>query len=595
MHLEKQELTYSEQEEQKKGKVKKQTLVATYQLIRKARIPKLLLLLSIILSLGGALLGLFVPLQTGHLIDVIGQGTIDWWLILTLLGLFLAENLLGSVSWYLLAYIGQQVLYNIREKLWKQVLALPVLFFDKYRSAETMSRVTNDTNEINLLFSNHLVTLAANMITVLGGIFLLFRIDWQMAMIILLAVPLGILAITPIGGKMYQISIDLYSKLAELTTVLTQTISEIRLVKASNAEKQEEQNGLSNMKQLLQFGLKEAKINAILQPLMSTIMLSMLVLVIGYGGVRVASGAITAGELVSFILLIFQIIWPLSSFTGFYTQLQKVMGAVERLTVILDHPSEHQTTRNKTLHANQDLIFKNLSFSYVQNKPVLENLNFTIPKGKVTAIVGPSGSGKTTLFSLIEQFYLPTTGEILYGEEAIKQLDLTKWREKIGYVSQESSLVDGTIQNNICYGQTKTFTKEQIERAAKMAYAHSFIEDSSEGYKTRVGERGMQLSGGQRQRIAIARAFLREPEILLLDEATASLDSESEQKIQQALDKLMHQRTTLIIAHRLSTVVEADQIIVLEKGKITGVGTHNELLEHPSYANWVAKQFHTQS
>lgn len=586
------EMTYSEKEKQKKGKIKKDTFIYALQMIHEAGIPKLLLLLSVIMSVGGSLIGLIVPLRTGDLIDAIGVGGINWPLIIGLLALFLAENFFGSVSWYMLSYIGQDTLYKIRKNLWKKVLSLPISFFDKYRSAETMSRVTNDTNEINLLVTNHLVSLASNLTTVIGGVVLLFRIDWQMASIILLAVPIGTLVIMPIGGKMYQISIDMYTKLADLTTMLTQTISEMRLVKASNAEQHEEQEGYVKMKELFHYGMKEAKINAVLGPLMSTVMLLMLVIIIGYGGVRVASGAITAGDLVSFILLIFQIIWPFTEFANFYTQLQKVMGATERLKVILDATSEMSISDTQSIPSeSKDLVFEQVDFHYTESEPVLKDVNFTVPAGKMTAVVGPSGSGKTTTFSLIEQFYLPNSGALYYGEDRIDSFDLDAWRRKIGYVSQESSLMTGTIRENILYGQDQTVSEEQMIEAARMAFAHSFIEEFPKGYKTEVGERGIQLSGGQRQRIAIARAFLRQPDILLLDEATASLDSDSEHQIQQALTLLMENRTTVVIAHRLSTVVKADQIVVLEKGTITGIGTHEELIEnHPVYVEWARKQ-----
>lgn len=584
------ETTYSEQEE-KKGKIKKETLLYSFQMIKEAGIPKLLLIVSVLMSISGSLIGLIVPLRTGDLIDAIGTGRINWPTILILIGLFVSENAIGSVSWYLLAYIGQDILFNIRRNLWSKVLSLPIPFFDKYNSSETMSRVTNDTNEINTLFTNHLVTFAASLTTVIGGIVLLFRIDWQMAGIILLAVPIGTLSIMPIGSKMYKVSIDTYSKLAELTSLLTQTISEMRLVKASNAEKKEESDGIKKMRELFQYGLKEAKINAILGPLMSTIMLLMLVIVIGYGGVRVASGMITAGELVSFILLIFQIIWPFTEFAGFYTQLQKVMGATERLRVILDFNSEDYSDKVIPDSNPQDMFFDNIDFGYTQKEPVLKSVSFSIPSKKTTAFVGPSGSGKSTIFSLIEQFYQPDNGTIYYGGHNISDFNLESWRAKIGYVSQDSSMMTGTIRENIIYGQRTDISDEAVIESAQIAFAHTFIDGFSNKYDTEVGERGIQLSGGQRQRIAIARAFLRQPDILLLDEATASLDSHSENQIQQALKELMKDRTTLVIAHRLSTVVEADQIIVVEDGKITGIGTHDELIiHHPTYVEWAKKQ-----
>jgi ATP-binding cassette subfamily B protein AbcA/BmrA len=349
------------------------------------------------------------------------------------------------------------------------------------------------------------------------------------------------------------------------------------------------------MDSLYRFGMKEAKINSVLIPLMSMVMVVLLVVIIGYGGVRVSSGALSAGELVSFILLLFQIMFPFSQFATFYSQLQKVMAATERLRLILEFEpeSDHRAVRPAP-EGHRDVEFKKVTFAYHEGETILSDVTFSIPAKKVTALVGPSGSGKTTVFSLIERFYGPSGGEICFGSEAIRDYMLESWRRKLGYVSQDSPLMTGTIRDNIVYGREETVSDEEIAEAARLAYAEGFIEALPRGYDTEVGERGIQLSGGQRQRVAIARALLRKPDILLLDEATASLDSDSEHEVQKALNNLMVERTTVVIAHRLSTVVEADQIIVLEKGHITGSGTHEELIRsHPSYVEWAKKQFQT--
>ncbi|RXZ77415.1 ABC transporter ATP-binding protein [Paenibacillaceae bacterium] len=575
-----------------KQKNKKTSILYCLRLLHSVGIPKLVLGLGVLLSIIGSLTGLIVPLITGTLIDALGQGTFQWSNVVVLISLFILEALTGGLSYYMLAYVGNDVVYKIRKRLWKKILSLPIPFFDRHRSAELMSRVSNDTDEMHTLITDHLISFASSLLTIFGGIAILFYLDWQMALIILVAGPIGALIIISIGDKMYQISLDLYEKLAELATLLTQVISEMRLVKASNAEGREEVDGYGKMKSLFQFGIKEAKINAVLGPLLSMVMALLLVIIIGYGGVRVSSGALSAGELVAFILLLFQITIPFTQFATFYTKLQKVLGATERLRVILDHPIEGgQRTELIPLAKNEDLHFNNITFSYVEKEPVLREVSFVIPAGKMTAFVGPSGSGKTTILSLIEQFYHPEKGTITYGESRIADFPLRAWRKKIGYVSQESSLMSGSIRDNIVYGCEGDVPDHDVMEAAKQAYAHQFIESLPHGYDTEVGERGIQLSGGQRQRVAIARAFLRQPDLLLLDEATASLDSDSEHEVQKALAHLMLDRTTIVIAHRLSTVVKADQIIVIEKGDVTGAGTHEELLgHHAAYDNWAKKQ-----
>ncbi|MDQ6422679.1 ABC transporter ATP-binding protein [Paenibacillus sp. LHD-117] len=579
-------------QEDGKGKIQRTTVAYFIKLLRETGIPKLVLGAAIALSIISSLIGLIVPLITGDLIDNFSVDKLNVTSIAALAGIFVLEAITGGISYYMLAFVGNRMVNKLRKRLWDKVLSLPVPFFDQYRSADTMSRVTNDTNEIKTLITDHLITFFSNVLTVLGAVAILFFIDWQMTLVILLAVPLGFGILMPIGGKMYKISISMYEQLANLASLLTQVISEIRLVKASNAESKEQSGGYEKMDNLFRFGMKEAKINAVLGPLMSMVMVALLVVIIGYGGVRVSSGALSAGELVSFILLLFQIMFPFSQFATFYSQLQKVMGVTERLRLILEYQSESDDAGVPAPGEQRDLNFRDVSFAYLDNEPVLRGVTFTVPANQITALVGPSGSGKTTVFSLIERFYVPTGGMIAYGDDAIRSFDLDSWRNKIGYVSQDSTLMSGTIRENMIYACGTDVKEEDMIEASKQAYAHEFIKTLPKGYDTEVGERGIQLSGGQRQRIAIARALLRQPDLLILDEATASLDSDSEHEVQKALNHLMNDRTTIVIAHRLSTVVEADRIIVLEHGRVTGIGKHEQLLQtHPSYIEWARKQF----
>jgi ATP-binding cassette subfamily B protein AbcA/BmrA len=462
---------------------------------------------------------------------------------------------------------------------------------DEHQTGETVSRMTNDTAIVKGLITDHLANFLTGMISIIGSIIVLFILDWKMTLLMLIAIPLSFMILVPLGRKMHQVSKGTQDETARFTSVIQQVLSEVRLVKASNAEMIEYNNGKKGIAQLFQYGLKEAKIQAMIAPLIGLVIMLLLVVILGYGGMRVSSGALTAGDLVAFIMYLFQIVMPMGQLTSFFTQFQKATGATERIISILEMDKEDNDSEQKVQNVNQSITVDHLSFSYKNGENVLKDISFSVEPGKVTAIVGPSGSGKTTLFSLLERYYQPQQGLIRLGGKPITHFSLQSWRSQIGYVSQESPIVSGTIRDNICYGLEKQVDDADLYRVARMAYADQFISELPEGFNTEVGERGIKLSGGQRQRIAIARAFLRDPKILMLDEATSSLDSKSELVVQQALQNLMKGRTTIVIAHRLSTVIDADQILFFEKGKITGSGTHEELIQtHSLYREFATQQ-----
>ncbi|MFJ8263555.1 ABC transporter ATP-binding protein [Rummeliibacillus sp. NPDC094406] len=562
------------------------------QLVKQTKPSKLMIGIALLLSLATTGVGLLVPLFTKDLVNGFSISAINAKSISILVIAILAQALASGFSIYLLDRIGQSVIAGIRDKLWKKLLVLPVSYFDEHPSGETVSRMTNDTSVVKELISEHLATFVSGIISIIGSIIVLFILDWKMTLMMFIAIPIAALILVPLGKTMYKISKGTQDETAKFTAVLQQVLSEIRLVKSSNAEEIEYNNGRRGITNLFHFGLREAKVQSLIGPIISLVMMTLLVLLLGYGGMRVSSGALTAGSLVAFIMYLFQIIMPMAQMASFFTQFQKATGATERIISILESEEELDTTE-EVQHMNESIKVEHVNYSYNTKDPILKDINFNIEAGKVTAIVGPSGSGKTTLFSLFERFYRPNTGDISIGGKSINDFSLFSWRSQIGYVSQESPIVSGTIRDNICYGMNREVTDEEINTVSKMAYADQFIADLPNGYDTEVGERGMKLSGGQRQRIAIARAFLRNPKILMLDEATSSLDSKSEKVVQQALDELMEGRTTIVIAHRLSTVIDSDQIIFLEKGTITGSGTHQELYQsHNLYREFADQQLH---
>ncbi|MCY9138316.1 ABC transporter ATP-binding protein [Peribacillus frigoritolerans] len=562
------------------------------RLVQQTKPSKLMIGIALALSLGTTGVALLVPLFTKNLINDFSVSSLNAERITLLVLAIIVQALASGFSIYLLNRIGQSVVAGIRDQLWKKLLVLPVSYFDDHPSGETVSRMTNDTTVVKGLISEHLSNFVTGIISIVGSMIVLFVLDWKMTLLMFTAIPLSVLILMPLGKKMHKISKGMQDETASFTAVLQQVLTEIRLVKASNAEASEYQNGQKGIQKLFQFGLKEAKIQALIAPLMSFVMMALLVLILGYGGMRVSSGALTAGALVAFIMYLFQIIMPMAQLASFFTQFQKATGATERIISILDSVEE-EDAKQPVQNMSQSISVDHLNYSYNNGEQVLKDICFNVEAGKVTAIVGPSGSGKTTLFSLFERFYKPQEGSISIGGTSINDFTLLSWRSQIGYVSQESPIVSGTILDNICYGIDRDITDEELNQVAKMAYADQFISELPNGYDTEVGERGMKLSGGQRQRIAIARAFLRNPKILMLDEATSSLDSESEKVVQQALNHLMKGRTTIVIAHRLSTVIGSDQIIFLEKGKITGSGTHKELYNtHSLYREFAEQQLH---
>lgn len=549
-----------------------------FRFLRTLKWPVWMVVVALVLSLVQTAASLAIPLFTRDVIDSFTLESFSMNVVLILVAIFVVQAIAGGVSYYFLAYTGEKLVSDLREKMWTHVLHLPVTFYDETETGETMSRITQDTSVLKNLVTDHLVSFITGMVSIVGAVGILFYLDWKMTLIMLLIVPLTMLIILPLGRMMHRVAKATQNELARLSGHLGRTLSEIRLVKSYRAEHAERKQGNIAIQSLFQYGLKEARIQAFLSPLMTLVMMGMMVFIFSYGGAQVAKGELSAGTLVAIIFLLFQMMMPFMQMARFFTVFQKAIGATERIVAILEMPKEPDVGA-RPAHAGT-LAFEDVHFGYDPEEPILKGVSFKAPMNTVTAFVGPSGAGKTTLFSLIERFYEPNSGKITFGGVDIAHVNMKEWRGKIGYVSQESPLMSGTILDNMTYGLREKPTLEEVQRAAEAANAWEFIEELPAQLQTTIGERGMKLSGGQRQRLAIARALLHDPDILLLDEATSSLDSASEAHVQEALQRLMEGRTTMMIAHRLSTVTHADQLIFIEDGQVTGTGTHQELYNH---------------
>ena len=533
---------------------------------------------------------LFVPQLAQKLIN--NFKSISPTLAILTVVIFIAGLITSALSGLLLGIFGENVISKLRKQLWQKLLKMPVKYFDDVKTGEISSRLVNDTSQVKDLLASTLPNAMTSLLQFVGALVIMLAMDWRMTLLMFVAVPLVILVMLPVMNQSRKIGRVRQDELAKFASDSTDVLGEVRLVKSSNGEEHELAKGNRRIDNLYHVGRKEALINSVTQPITNMLMMIIFLGILGYGAIRVMNGAMTMGALVSFLMYLFQIISPVVVISQLFNNMAKTSGATERIQQILTEPEEFVADKAEKDIASAPLKFENVDFAYEEGKPVLRDVSFETKPNAVVAFAGPSGGGKSTIFSLIERFYQPTGGEILIGEENIENVDLAKWREQIGLVSQDAAVMPGTIRDNLTYGLRREVSDEELWDALRMAYADGFVSEMEDQLETEIGERGIKLSGGQRQRIAIARAFLRDPKILMLDEATASLDAESEAMVQKALGDLMQGRTTLVIAHRLSTIVDADKIYFIENGTVSGAGTHQELLKTtPLYAQYVKDQF----
>lgn len=528
-------------------------------------------------------INLAIPLFVKELVDVVEVkkdldllNRMAWTIAL----LFLLQMLFSTAHNYLYDITEKRVITDLRKIIFNHLHTLSTSFFVKRRTGEIMSRMTNDVTTIEGVITDVPATLLQQSIRLVGGIIIVIIMNWKLTFMILVLAPVMVLFAKTFGKKLKSLSREIQDKLATSTTIIEENISGMPLVKSFVRQTQEIARFDGAVEDSFQSAKKRVKISAFFGPMIGFIAFVTALALLWYGGREVIAGTLSPGEMVAFILYAVIIAGPMGSFARLYTRIQEGLGASERIFEILDTAPEVQDAPDAAPMPDiaGKVEIKNLHFHYREDQEVLKGLNFSIEPGEMVALVGPSGAGKTTLVQLLHRFYDPVSGEILVDGQNIRDIQMTSYWRQIGLVPQETLLFGGTIEENIRFAKEGA-TLNEIQEAARGANADTFINECPDGYQTIVGEKGIRLSAGQRQRIAIARAILKNPRLLILDEATSSLDNESEKLIQEALERLMQGKTSFVIAHRLSTIHNADKILVLDKGQIVETGTHQELMD----------------
>ena len=495
---------------------------------------------------------------------------------------FLGKNMFGYMQAYFLAYVEQGVIMDLRNQAYKHLHKLPMSFFKGEKTGNLISKVTNDVNVVQTSVSAVFLNLIREPLTILVFLGIALSISWKLTLFSLGVLPFSLLIISYIGLKLRKQSTLLQEKMADITTVLHETITGVKIVKAFSMEQYENNKFVTQTRNFFKLILKMVRIRNAAAPITEFLSVIVGVVIVFYGGKLVlVDHTIRASEFLGFLFAIFQLMPPVKELSSVNNRIQEASAAGERVFDILDTEPNIKDIDNPIPFGEftDSIKFDNVNFHYDDSpEPILTDINFTVKKGEIIALVGSSGAGKTTLVDLIPRFFDPSEGKILLDGIDTTQISLLDLRRQMGIVTQETVLFNETVKNNIAYGLDDC-SMDKVYEAAKIANAHNFINELPQGYDTLIGERGAKLSGGQRQRISIARALLKNPPIMIFDEATSALDNESEVLVQEAIERLMHQRTTFVIAHRLSTIRNASRILVLEDGRVIQDGKHEELLK----------------
>lgn len=525
---------------------------------------------------------LYIPWIIKDMIDEVladKNGTMLNWIAASIIAIFVVRGLFWYGQNYLMSYVGQSVIIDIRAAVFKKLQRLSVSFYDKNKTGTIMSYVTNDVNALQSAMVENTIEMITEYFILIGSVVAMIYLDWRLTLFTVCTFPVVLWFMEFFGKKIRKTGGRIQECTADITSVLQESVASARVIKSFVREDYEVDRFDVENRANFRANMKNAQLMATLTPVVELVAAIGVTMIIWYGGNNVINGTITAGSLVAFLTYAVNISNPIKRLTRVIGNIQKALAAAQRVFMIIDMPEEIAESRDaKQLpEVSGKVEFQNVSFAYDDKGNVITDLSFSVKPGEVIAIVGPSGAGKSTIANLLPRFYDVNKGDIKIDGHSVREVTLDSLREQVGIVPQETMLFNGSVYNNILYGRLDA-TKEEIEAAAKAANAHDFIMQLTDGYETKLGDRGVNLSGGQRQRIAIARAILKNPRILILDEATSALDTESERVVQEALDRLMVGRTSFVIAHRLSTVKNADKILVLEKGNLVESGTHDELL-----------------
>jgi ATP-binding cassette subfamily B protein len=553
------------------------------------------LIVALILSIFTSLLSLGQPLLMGQVITAVEQSKEFTNLAIGIVVLLLSAALINGFQFFLLYRTGEGVVLGTRRKLVSRLLRLPIKEYDRRRIGDLVSRVGADSTLLKSVLTQGLVDAVGGMLQFFGAIIVMAFIDPVLLGSTLLVVFVAVAAIAMTGRKLRSATTKAQQKVGAMSASVERALGAIRTIRAARAETREAQAIDKDAIAAYDQGVKIAKLSAIVAPIAQIAFNTAFIVVLGLGGLRVATGETSISSLVTFVILLFFMVGPLISAFGAYSSVMSALGALARIQEIMVIDEEVQGEGALKRQGENAIEFSNVSFHYEpaedeEPNAILENVSLAIPRGTRVALVGPSGAGKSTIFSLIERFYEPTSGEILLDGQNVKEMSLDTLRSQIGYVEQDAPVLAGSIRENLLLGRAEA-TDEDLRQVLDMVNLTEVLNRDAKALDAEVGENGIMLSGGERQRLAIARALLAAPPILLLDESTSALDGPNEQRMREAIDAVAKNRTLIVIAHRLSTVVDSDQIIVLERGKVVGSGTHSELVKStPLYAELAKHQ-----
>mgnify|MGYP000988379716 FL=1 len=480
---------------------------------------------------------------------------------------------------YLVSFVGQRVIIDVRDVLFKKFQRLPLSYFDRHQTGEIMSYITNDVAALQNALVDRLIELVTESSIFVGSLVMMVLLDWKLSLLTLITVPLVGQAMKIFGRKLKSSGTVIQERLADITATMQESIAAVRVVKSFGREDFEIERFHRQNELNFRAEMKNNQLMSLLTPTVEFLAALAVTVIVWFGGYEVVNGVITAGALVAFLTYAVNLANPVKRISRVYGAIQKAMAGADRVFAIMDLPETiaNHPDAKELPPVKGEVVFDDVTFAYKEGANALSHVSLAASPGQMVAFVGPSGAGKSTIANLIPRFYDVSSGAIRIDGYDVRAVTMESLRRQIGIVPQETMLFSTTVRENIRYGRLDA-TEEEIVQAAKDANAHDFIMALPKGYDTKIGERGLNLSGGQRQRIAIARAILKDPRILILDEATSALDTESEKIVQAALDRLMVGRTSFVIAHRLSTVFNADQIYVIDGGRIHEHGTHEELL-----------------